>query len=904
MRMDRDFLQKEFGGVAPRACIWVEDGISREEFKTFLLDQMGAIRGDLVVGLNDLAWRCAQRRKMPLSDGGGSNPDIVSKFLGVELIKYIFRKNPGRFSDIRNLHQTRGFWNGVYRSLQTMRQTAAHNAELEVHCELLGKSHHWLELNHEWSNLLDEKNLFDEPKLLHTAIEIVDLAGIGRGAQYLDLPPKLYRTWISSEPCEKYRTPLEARFVTALSRAIEFDNLDLNAFFPSPVRGDHSIRAVHFHSLDDALLSVGNACVLVPDDLDETQEWAIRKTLSRKGALADPRDPSKYRLDESMKQALIPLELVASRFERKWVERWVWTFRHEPEAHTMLDRVHRGGFMHDLDRLDFVRPWIKEVIEKLPSPSDRLTLEELLKAHHLVLSKFQQAPFEGIYQALERDFEKLQSWGSRDLIRGATKRAPVAFWLTKIKERLAQDAPPAENVRPVQGGIELYRLSQAPLKSFDEIYWLGFGRSVIEPRLKGDFWLMPFERERLANEFGLRGREVMKAEYLRQIRSWMRRGKSNVIALCSNGVTGPLDLGGQKAFLTYLLQSLSQARSIEKVDVAHLEDPWVHPEVAHRYRPFSVTKLSEEIRPDVVKSEVRASQWDTYTRCHFWFLAQSVWDASNLRESSDLIDPLAAGTILHEAIRIKLTEPELSLKQALETAFDENIERLDQSRTVEQGPRQFEFDRLLRILEIFYQEELVYRARSGATLYSVEGPELSLKISQTKLFGTPDRIDEWNGSLFVMDYKSGGDPPSLDKVLKYGYRLQVPFYAYAAHTAQATLGKDVVGLQYIMLNKSGDRKRGMFPKAGNLGKAPAAGSPPNDKKYLTQVGGASGSLYEGEAQVIWNQIGERLDESVKAYESGDFSPKPIGPENCNRCYAKSICGFHRAGLGEGESSSE
>lgn len=877
---------RELGGLKPKAWIWLpqNSGYSREDLKSFILELFGmesgtsAIQSSVFVSSQDLAELVLK--------SAGKDIKMMSTDLSIELIER-FIKGQRNWTALREIHHSRKLWKEVYTALKTMREKTAHDDELKVISEIADERFGPSMLRNElrqlcfgWDHLLESYGLYDKRRLFLEAAKALD-------ELHEKTWPKVLYKMIPPKRLNMRMEPLETTLEASLQRHFEIREWEIESEVKT-----RAFKVQLWQQTEDATESAAeSADTFVIADDSIVRQSLMRALASRGKFPLDPRDPTKFKNSEALKWALLPLRVVASRFGRNETTSWLLS-RFSGEFGPEYQRILDLGQRVELDWFAFKEPFKCEMTELQETfgtskKGKRFAIDELIEAHLGFLRKRMGslgqdrvlnprasalAMLEKIYENLRTDLEQI---GER-----FTKR-PILSWVYRLETRVASAPPLADAVRP-EDGVPIYRFSQMPLPALKH----GLGKmafvaippsvaSVARAHGCGDLWLSSSEKDVIGAEYPELSPRLESEIALDQLTFWASLTEEPLFVFPKFTGSGALIESAEPLLRAMALKlGLDSESSVEGLrNPAH-----AHPRFLASYGPYSVSnnpqwRLSQE---QCAVDAVRASQLDSYTRCPFIYLASAIWKAEDLIPAQAQTDALAQGNILHRAIEYRLKDKSLSIEEALEQAWQKDAKRVERSAVVKAA----EISRLSKLLKVFFEKEVEYVERSGARVIHVEEPLLEQRFHGVRVYGTPDRIDEVAGGLFLLDYKSSSKLPTGRDIRQSGYRLQLPFYALAA---RKTFGKEVHGFQFVHLGKQGDRKQGLFPARLN-GKKPGC---------LTQVGGTSGSLYKEDPEVIWAEIESKIEEALSKLKSGVYDAIPIKKDECKSCRTAKICGVVR-----------
>lgn len=902
------------GGLDPAAWIVVEAGVSREEVKERYL---ASGRGFVSSAIQDVGSLCrfvlgtlVERERVL---GAPSRQEILRRMLAERALS-------DRTPELRRLKRQRDFYKKLDRAIQAARMTYASANEREAQEERLQASFGGGRLRAEmrivigaYETWLDENKAWDIPRLILGAVAV-----LGTGEISLALPPKI--VVVGPKPGESRgealwdalsrRTEVERVFVADLLGA-EFAGME--RAFPGE---DLAATWEEWHTVDDTcdrladgLLEeyragrLGENGVLMPD-LPAVRR-SLKRALEERGLLLkDPRDPTRLKWEESVKGALLPLDVVARRFRHEEVisflhSSWVRLdaspeveFAEKRKLHQeILDRGIRMGLAaYSGDRLERIRAML-ELLNEAFSP--RIRIDEVAGFH---LAWIRRNPdFEAwVYEFFEAVWERFTA--DLFVIGESRRKAPILYWLERLRLRLADATPPFEKVQ-YENGVEIFRLGQTPLSYPEKLWCLALPPRYTTGDNPGDYFYSDREREVLSGHFQVRS-GMMEAEFRRKVlKFWLAHAREVVF------LDALYDWDGrERESIEPLLQELDvRGKDGEAITATprHSYPRWrpsyLHPRKSPP-RTFTLPALGTPgARPDL-----RASDLEHFSRCELQGVLLGRFRISDAKPSDLDIRADSRGTLLHEAVKLLIRARDtqgrfaLSAEDALNEAWQARRPKgLFQSERL----ASFTKRKLVPILETFMEQEAKYVERAQTSVLAVEEPKLRYTVDlgpgagpgerdQVGIVGVPDRIDEHPDGIFVMDYKTSTVSPKAPQMIGLGYRLQMPIYALAA--AQH-FRKEPIGLQFIELTRKGSRGSGIFFTRWN-GKDPGS---------LTKTTARSSSLVDAPPAEVWGKLAEEIDGHTRRYIGGQVvvKPKPAktgGPyAECDSCFVRDACGQRR-----------
>jgi hypothetical protein len=908
------------GGLDPEAWIVVEAGVSREEVKEHYL---AAGQGFVSSAVQDVASLCrfilgtlVDRDRVL---GAPSRQEILRRILAS-------RDLSDRTPELRRLKRQRDFYKKLDRAIQAARMTYASATEREAQEERLQVAFGGGRLRSEmrimiaaYEAWLAENKAWDLPRLILAAIAV-----LGSSEIELALPSRIvvFAPKIGESRGEALWEALAAR--TEIDRVFIADLLGEE--FATMERAFPDERLVasweEWHTVDDTcdrlaegLLaefragSLGLNGVLLPD-LPAVRR-SLKRALEERGlVLKDPRDPTRLKWEESVKTALLPLDVVARRFRHEEVisflhSSWVrldanpeTDFAAKRAMHQeILDRGIRFGLpAYSGDRLERIRAML-ELLHEAFSP--RVRIDEVAGFH---LAWIRRNPDFDAWVA--EFFEAVWDRFTQDLvvIGESRRKAPILYWLERLRLRLADATPPFEKIQ-YANGVEIFRLGQTPLSYPEKLWCLALPPRYTTGDNPGDYFYSDREREVLSGHFLVRS-GMIEAEFRRKVLKFWLAHASEVVFL-----DALYDWDGrERESLEPLLQELDvRGEAGERVQaVACNSHPrWRKSYLHPRKSPPREIQLPELGAPGA-RPELRASDLEHFSRCELQGVLLGRFRISDAKPSDLDIRADSRGTLLHEAVKRLILARDtqgrfsISANDALDEAWKSRRPKgLFQSERL----AAFTKRKLIPILETFMDQESKYVERAGTTVLAVEEPKLRYTVDlgpapsaaesdatpsrdQVTIVGIPDRIDEHPDGIFVMDYKTSTVSPKAPQMINLGYRLQMPIYALAA--AQF-YGKNPLGIQFIELTRKGSRGSGIFFTAWN-GKEPGS---------LTKTTARSSSLVDAPPAEVWGKLAEEIEAHTRRFISGSVyvKPKPAktgGPyAECDSCFVRDACGQRR-----------
>lgn len=905
-------------GLRPEVWLNVGSGYAREDVKSLILSSGKGFVGEAVVTLQDLCLKLT----------GFDRTRVLSSFSRQEVLRELLSEPRilAAMPELKRIRRQRSFLRRLDAALQMGRMAFAHEQEEEVYEErltqVLGPNLLRKELRaltHAYEAWLGASGYADVPLLIRAALKVLES---GWPVQL----PRPQEIWSLS-----IQTPesLEREFWEVLGQSItirQSQSESKKETSQEPLKIDWQ----SWHTLDHAAESWADELLEKSQNIDgpgvdeatsqespdesaspnwvNSPNWpnwpnwkdhailipdvpmirrSLRRVLESRGIpLADPRDPTRLRWDESIKWALLPLEVIGRNFERARVISWFRGYQMRKEFSDWVVEINARGIRNGL--LSYSGGGLVEAFLLLQDLERQLggkkTCEEMAKTHLKILGDQIGSDTDRFW--ITSFFENLWKEFSADRARIGQehKKAPALFWLERLQARLSEASPPVERVKP-RGGIQIYRLQQAPLHPVKKVWILGMPSLWLEGQGSGTYWFNERERELLSTEFAVRSSIQIREERLGVLKAWILGAEEVTFLDCHYDVDGR-----ERESIAPILKELQKLTQANVPDAPI--DRGAHPRFLKSYSMVRSIQPQEVLfskpRPWKGKSfrELSATAVDRYSRCPFQALVYHRWNLRDIREPDSELWPDIRGNLLHEAVRLLMSSLNadrqftLSPRESLEKAWATRKPKgLIKSRRIEAYVQ----SRMCLVLEAFCEIEQEYLKRAGTQPLSLDSESFRMEYPDFSITGQPDRIDEHAEGLFILDYKTSGTVPHGVDMVDLGYRLQLPFYALAV---QQTMRKPVLGVQFVELDRKGSRRSGIFFKCHN-GKDPGR---------LTQVRSNSKSLMILEPEEVWSTLKTHLIESAQGLLGGRFDARPKlenREKECKRCSVSDLCGFRR-----------
>lgn len=312
-----------------------------------------------------------------------------------------------------------------------------------------------------------------------------------------------------------------------------------------------------------------------------------------------------------------------------------------------------------------------------------------------------------------------------------------------------------------------------------------------------------------------------------------------------------------------------------------------------------------------------ATKFDTFNRCKFSFFCKYGLRLNKLQPAD--FDVLQRGTIVHYVLEQIISEYKENIKdfsrEELDKLCDFYIEQYLNSvvgyNSVKTARHDFLISKISRSLkEVVYHLSLEFAQSEFKPTHcelkigGKEGIPLDFDYSKGKIImnGSIDRVDEFNGYIRIVDYKTGSKTFKLPDIL-FGLNLQMLLYLYAIIRGQKLPDENAAGIFYMPskrdLNNEGMAMNGLVKadidlvlamEKENIGEFVPALSLNKDGSVSKT---ATSFITSEEFTKIFNYIETLMKKTGDSLSNGEIFVDPIdGRESsaCDYCDFKAICG--------------
>ncbi|MBO5019297.1 MAG: exodeoxyribonuclease V subunit gamma [Clostridia bacterium] len=254
-----------------------------------------------------------------------------------------------------------------------------------------------------------------------------------------------------------------------------------------------------------------------------------------------------------------------------------------------------------------------------------------------------------------------------------------------------------------------------------------------------------------------------------------------------------------------------------------------------------ITDTEKSLDPKIAKKlygnnlRLSATRFDTFNRCKFSYFCRYGLGAKSLQPAD--FDVLQRGTIVHYVLEMLITEhkDDISLLSVEELDLltvgyiNSYLDRGSGYRSSENARSRFLVSRITRSLK-----EAVHHiaAEISQSKFKPIACELSIGKEDSdisvifpfddgniSLIGSIDRVDEYNGYIRIIDYKTGSKAFKLPDIL-FGLNLQMLIYLYAVIRGRGLSDDNTAGILYQPskrdLNDNGMAMNGLLPLEPDL----------------------------------------------------------------------------------------
>lgn len=312
-----------------------------------------------------------------------------------------------------------------------------------------------------------------------------------------------------------------------------------------------------------------------------------------------------------------------------------------------------------------------------------------------------------------------------------------------------------------------------------------------------------------------------------------------------------------------------------------------------------------------------ASRFDTYNRCHFSYFCKYGLGLSKLQPAE--FDVMQRGTIAHFVLEKIITGNGEALARCdraelgllCDKYIEEYLSGVKGFSSIRNKYTDFLLGRISRSLKdvVVHVANEISQSEFKPTACELkigeEGIPLEMKHSNGKIIfsGSVDRVDEYNGYIRVIDYKTGSRSFKLPDVL-FGLNLQMLIYLYALTRGKGVNDSAAAGILYQPakrdINDSGLAMNGLLPAEPSLIEAMEKGTNGEfvPKMTVTKSGSIDSRQSSFVDPAVFGEIFDLIERlAMKTGDEllgGDIRINPVdGRESaaCKYCDFASVCGI-------------
>ncbi len=314
-----------------------------------------------------------------------------------------------------------------------------------------------------------------------------------------------------------------------------------------------------------------------------------------------------------------------------------------------------------------------------------------------------------------------------------------------------------------------------------------------------------------------------------------------------------------------------------------------------------------------------ATKFDTFNRCRFSFFCQYGLKAEKIRTAN--FNVLQRGTIVHFCLEKIISEYKKGIAdleyEFLDSLCDRYIQEylslVEGFENVRDAKTEFIISRISRSLK-----EVVRNISDEMKQSDFEPTHCELKIGKDGeipavhfpfdsgdiiLSGSIDRVDQYNGYVRIIDYKTGSKAFKLPDIL-FGLNMQMLIYLYCVIRGKDSSALKPAGILYKTakrdLSDKGMAMNGLLPNDIELLKAMEK---ENQGEFIPKIKiNKDGSLAKknesfisnDDFNVIFDYIEKIMKNTGEVISSGDISVNPVNgiqAEACKYCEYSRVCGI-------------
>ncbi len=330
-------------------------------------------------------------------------------------------------------------------------------------------------------------------------------------------------------------------------------------------------------------------------------------------------------------------------------------------------------------------------------------------------------------------------------------------------------------------------------------------------------------------------------------------------------------------------------------------------------------KISTENARELYGTQMKmsASKLDVFNRCRFSYFCKYGLNLKKLQPAD--FDVLQRGTIVHYVFERLISENKDNIallsddevSNLVDYYINEYLDMVNGYRSIETAYSRFILSRISRLVKEVARHIVKEFAQSKFKPYRCEMkigndgeiPEqvIAFDGGNIHLIGSIDRVDEYNGYIRVIDYKTGSRSFKLPDIL-FGLNLQMLIYLYSAVRGTGIPDEKAAGIFYLQskrdLNENGMTMNGLLPADLDL---VCAMDKENSGEFVPRISfNKDGSVNKAlssfisaeDFTVIFDYLEKLIAKTGNQIISGDISINPVdGRESaaCDYCDFASLC---------------
>lgn len=361
-------------------------------------------------------------------------------------------------------------------------------------------------------------------------------------------------------------------------------------------------------------------------------------------------------------------------------------------------------------------------------------------------------------------------------------------------------------------GLQVMGMLESRNLDFDTVILTSVNEGIL-PSGKAHNSLIPFDIKRA---FGLPTYKEKDAVYSYHFYRLLQRASK--VYLIYNSVPDSLEGGEKSRLISQLLSDPPPNTVVEE----HFASPEIHPDL---HLPISITKdalLTKRIS-EIAAKGFSPTALTNYIRDPLTFYKKSILRIQDLQEVEETVSASVFGTIVHDSLEALYTpflgkyleaealdQAKAGIDQTVRDAYARNYGDVD----ISQGQNLIVFHVIKRYLERFITMEMKESERHKIKILGLEKdmkvpvniPEIPFPVF---LRGQIDRIDEYDGVLRIIDYKTGQASSGNTELIewedlvreeKYNKAFQLLAYAYMYYKENPTSGMEAGIIAFKSLN--------------------------------------------------------------------------------------------------------